>query len=65
MTKELLDAMMKDEISDAEKVHQLKHELAEHYQNKKFEKARSMGEIVKISLTEMIRKNMQHFKRKI
>lgn len=63
MTKELLDAMMKDDISDAEKVYQLKNELAEHYHNEKFLRAHSMGALVKISLTEMIRKNMKHFRK--
>lgn len=63
MTRDLLDAMMRDPLSEPEKIFSLKHELAEHYQNNAFLKGRSMGELVKISLKEMIRKNRTHFKK--
>lgn len=65
MTKELLDTMHTDEISDAEKVYQLKNELAQYYNNAVFLKAQTMGDLVKTSLKEMIRKNIPHFKKNI
>ena len=60
MTKDLLDSMSNDKISDEEKTVQLKHSLAEHYKNNAFLKCRSAGELVKTSLKEMIKKNKSH-----
>ena len=60
MTKDLLDCMSHDAISDVEKINLLKQGLAEHYQNNSFLKCRSMGEIVKTSLKEMMIKNKPH-----
>lgn len=61
MTRDLIDSMMKQPLSEPEKIYTLKHELASHYQNKAFERGRTMGELVKISLKEMIRRNRHHF----
>ena len=60
MTKDLLDCMAHDTISDEAKTNLLKQSLAEHYENKAFLKCRSMGELVKTSLKEMIKKNKSH-----
>ncbi|MEP7171279.1 MAG: hypothetical protein ABI855_18065 [Bacteroidota bacterium] len=60
MTKDLLDCMANDKISDDEKTTLLKQSLAEHYKNNAFLKCRSVGELVKTSLKEMIKKNKNH-----
>lgn len=60
MTKDLLDCMAHDTISDTEKTTVLKQGLADHYKNNAFIKCRSMGEIVKTSLKEMLKKNKPH-----
>ena len=52
--KALLDVMVKDEISNSEKVHTLKQELAKHYKDERFLECKSMGEIVKTSLQIII-----------
>jgi hypothetical protein len=57
MVKDLIDYMSHDHISDTEKTSRLKEGLTKHYHNKAFLKCRSMGELVKISLMEMLRKN--------
>lgn len=53
--KELLDTMEHDTLSDTEKVHQLRQELATHYQNNDFLGCQTMGEIVKNSLRIVLR----------
>ena len=63
MTKDLLDVMCSDTISSTEKVNQLKNELSDFYQNETFRKCKGMGELVKASLKEMIRKNKVHVKK--
>ena len=63
MTKELLDCMCHDEISTAVKIAELRDELAAYYQNDSYLKCKNMGEIVKTSLKEMIRKNKHHLKK--
>ena len=60
MIKELVDTMEKDTISTVEKITELREELAEFYHSDVFLKCRNMGEIVKTSLKEMIRRNKQH-----
>lgn len=47
---QLLDVMMKDELSTPEHIKRLKEELATHYQNNEFKKCNSMGELMKMSL---------------
>ncbi|MBS1783445.1 MAG: hypothetical protein JSS78_10290 [Bacteroidetes bacterium] len=50
----LLDCMSNDTISTVEKVLQLGEELADHYQIIEFRNCRSMGEIVKQSLEQLL-----------
>ncbi len=45
--KELLDSIKEDELSSSEKVNNLAFELAEHFENKKFLQANTMGKILK------------------
>ena len=47
---ELFNVMRKDIISTPEKVFQLKTELSEFYNNPRFLKCKTMGEIVKLNL---------------
>ena len=46
----LLDVMVGEELSEKEKVLQLKDELGEHYETDKFKKCKNMGQIMKVSL---------------
>ena len=46
----LLEVMEGDEISQKEKVLQLREELALHYKSDRFKKCKSMGQIMKVSL---------------
>ncbi len=55
--KELLDVMEQDTLSDTPKIHQLRQELADHYQNNDFLGCQTMGEIVKNSLRIVLRKH--------
>lgn len=56
---ELFNIMSKDKISTIEKIEQLGRELAEFYDNKRFLKARTMGDLVKLNLKQTLRKNMK------
>jgi hypothetical protein len=57
--KDLLDIMSNDTVSLPEKVQQLKKELSEHYGNPPvFEKAHSMGRLLKINLKQTLQKNL-------
>jgi hypothetical protein len=56
---ELFNIMSKDDISPPEKIEQLGKELAAFYENKKFLKARTMGDLVKLNLKQTLRKNMK------
>lgn len=60
MLKDLLDCMGRDSISTTEKKNQLKAELSAHYNNPSYLKCKNMGEIVKLSLKEMLRQNKHH-----
>ena len=57
MLKDLLDIMIRDGLSIPKKVDTLKHQLADHYESAAFLKAQTMGELVKTSLKEMLRRN--------
>lgn len=60
----LLDVMVIDQISFPEKVVQLRSELADHYQDKRFEALPSMGGLVQHSLeilNERLRKSASQF----
>src|SRR5215212_4608566 len=55
---DLLNIMTRDNISTDEKRYQLKHELAEHFQNKHLLRCKTMGDIVKQVLRQMLRRNL-------
>lgn len=57
---DLLNIMAHDTISTDEKREQLKHGLAEHFQQKSFLRCRTMGDVVKLSLRHTLR---PHFSR--
>jgi hypothetical protein len=61
MLKDLLDCMSQDTISTPEKTDQLKDELCRYYDNPVFLKCKSMGDLVKMSLKEMLRQNKKNF----
>lgn len=50
--KELLDVMVYDELAPLEKIKQLKVQLADHYKEPKFLRAKTMGQIVKLQLKQ-------------
>ena len=56
--KALLDIMTKDVISSPEKIAHLKNELNRYLNTSIFSKCISMGDIVKIQLKQMLRKNL-------
>jgi hypothetical protein len=57
--KELLDIMSRDDISRPEKIEQLRNELAVHFNHTTvFRKARTMGQVVKTQLKQMLRKSL-------
>lgn len=53
---DLLDCMSDDNIAPEEKVHSLRNELAEHYQEKAFQQCKTMGALVNQSLEQISRK---------
>jgi hypothetical protein len=55
--KELLDVMTREDISRPEHIEALRSELARHYEHEGFHRCRTMGEIVKMSLKVLIRRN--------
>lgn len=57
--KEILDNMTADNISKPEKIEQLKKELTEHFGNSSFfRRAKTMGQLVKMQLKQMLQKNL-------
>jgi len=57
--KDLLDIMSKDTISQPDKIDQLKHELADHFNNPGlFLKAKTMGQVVKAQMKQTLRHNL-------
>jgi hypothetical protein len=50
---QLLEVMMKDNLSTPEKINKLKEELANHYHNPEFKNCNNMGEIMKLSLNQL------------
>lgn len=54
--KELLDIMDDDDISKPEKINQLKEELANHFKNTNYLRARTMGQLLKTHLKQGLRK---------
>lgn len=56
--KDLLDIMIKDKISSTEKTKQLAAELATYHNNPAFLTCRSQGELVRLNLKQMLRRNL-------
>jgi len=57
---DLLNIMSKDNISTPEKTNQLKKELNEYFNTVAYNKAKTMGQLVKIHMKQTLRKNL-HF----
>ncbi len=57
--KELIDIMCHDTISTPEKIENLKIELANHFHHIGFLKAKTMGQIVKIQLKQILLKKLK------
>ena len=57
--KELLDIMIRDDISLPRKIDQLKTELAEHHKNNTFLRCRTMGQIVLTNLQLLLKKDFK------
>ncbi len=55
---ELITIMGKDNISTESKIEQLKAELNQHFKTNAFDKAFSMGQVLKIHLKQTLRKNL-------
>ena len=55
---DLVKIMSTDKVSTNEKTEQLKNELAEYFQSKAFQKCHSMGQILKQTMKETLRKNL-------
>lgn len=55
---ELITIMGKDNISTEAKIEQLKAELNQHFKTNAFDKAFSMGQVLKIHLKQTLRKNL-------
>jgi hypothetical protein len=53
--KDLIDCLLKDEISTPEKTAQLRDELGRHFKSKEFEKCESMGELLRTHLKVALR----------
>jgi hypothetical protein len=64
-TMDLLNIMVKDEISTNEKKDQLKHELAEHFQNKSFMRCKTMGDLVKQTLRIALKPHLSRIQRNL
>jgi hypothetical protein len=60
---ELLNAMSKAPLSSAEKIAQLREELASFHQQPAFLRCRNMGQIVKTHLKQTLHKNLLHAKK--
>lgn len=57
--KELIDIMCQDTISTPEKIENLKTELADHFKEISFLKAKTMGQVVKIQLKQILLKKLK------
>ena len=56
--KELMDIMGHDTLSSPEKLHQLSSELAAYHHNKSFVHCRSMGQLVKQNMKQLLQKQL-------
>ncbi|KAA5542815.1 hypothetical protein [Adhaeribacter rhizoryzae] len=52
--KDLIDIMRTDTISTAEKIEQLKKDLAEHHQSEEFLRCNNMGDLVRLNLKTIL-----------
>ncbi len=52
--RDLRDALIKEELSTAEKIRQLGEELAEHYEDRVFSRCATMGELIERSLKRVL-----------
>ena len=59
---DLLNIMTMDQISTKNKQTQLRHELADHFESTSFLKCKTMGQIVKQTLKETLRKSLQRIR---
>ena len=57
--KDLIDCMEEDDISNPEKVKQLREELAKHHRNNDFLKMRNMGQVLKLHLKQALGKHIR------
>jgi len=55
---DLFNIMSRDEISTKEKTNQLRHEISDYLQNRKYLSCTSMGNIVKTNLKNLLQKNL-------
>lgn len=62
---DLLNIMKKDSISTDEKRIQLKDELTEHFQNKQFQRCKTMGELVKQVLRHTLKPHLSRIQRNL
>jgi hypothetical protein len=60
---ELMDIMVKDNISTPEKITQLKEQLNEIHHTELFNRCHSMGDLLKVNLKIMLRKNLELIER--
>ncbi|MFY7900979.1 MAG: hypothetical protein ACOVNY_12395 [Chitinophagaceae bacterium] len=63
--KELIDLMCVDTISTNEKVQNLAIELANHFKNPSFLKSKTMGQVVKIQLKQILLKKLKLVPKKL
>lgn len=56
---ELMEVMVKDELSTEEKIGQLKEELAYHHRHVRFHKCKTMGEIVLTNIQLLLQKDFK------
>lgn len=61
---ELLNIMMKDELSESYKVKMLREELNEHFKSSYFSTCKTMGAIVKRQLKQMLQKHLKQVQNK-
>lgn len=54
--RDILRSMERDVISSDENVYSLKHELAQHYQNRAFVHCKNMGQVLGLSLMQVLNK---------
>lgn len=57
--KEIIDIMSNDTISIPEKIEQLKNELAAHFHTNDFNNARTMGQLVKMQMKQLLTKSLK------